>query len=407
MIAFMKDLKIGLIKEGKTPPDFRVALTPHQCQLALEKFPSLSIEVQSSPIRKFTDQEYRDAGIAVVDNISQCDVLIGVKEVPIDQLISNKTYLFFSHTIKKQPYNAKLLRAILDKKITLIDYEVLKDAQGKRVIGFGRYAGIVGVFEGFRALGLKYNWFQLPSPISCHDRKEMESHIHEGLFKRPIKAVVTGFGRVGHGAEEMIQRFNLKRVTPETFLSHQGSDNIYVHLDSHEYYERISDGGFDKKEFYQFPERYKSVLTKWVNAADIYFACHLWKSGNPFLLTAEDLSRPEMNCKVIADISCDVNGPIASTIKASTIAEPFFGYDPKTQQECDWRDSQAIMVMSVDNLPCELPRDASEDFGNELLTHVLPGLLSEDNEMINGGMETLHGQLTPAFSYLSDYANGN
>lgn len=406
MTAFMRDLKIGLIKEGKTPPDFRVPLTPSQCQQIKGSFPSVSIVAQSSSIRKFTDQEYTDAGVNVVDNIADCDVLIGVKEVPIDQLIPNKTYLFFSHTIKKQPYNAKLLKAIMDKKITLIDYEVLKDSQGKRVIGFGRYAGIVGVFEGFRALGLKYNWFQLPSPISCHDRTEMESHIHSDLFKRPIKAVVTGYGRVGHGAEEMIKRFDLQLVSPEEFKTYQGTKSIYTHLDTHQYYQRISDGGFDKKEFYQSPELYKSVLMDWVKLSDIYFACHLWKSGNPFLITADDLAEPNNQCKVIADISCDVNGPIASTIKASTIAEPFFGFCPIDKKECNWQAEQAVMVMSIDNLPCELPRDASEDFGNELMTHVIPALLDTNNPMIQGGMETNEGILTPAFEYLSDYAAG-
>jgi len=406
MIAFMKDLKIGLIKEGKTPPDFRVALTPDQCKRAMETYPSLSIVVESSLIRKFTDQEYLEVGVDVMNNVSDCDVLIGVKEVPIHQLIENKTYLFFSHTIKKQPYNAKLLKAIMDKKITLIDYEVLKDNQGKRVIGFGRYAGIVGVFEGFRALGLKYNWFNLPSPITCHDRSEMESHISSGMFKKPIKAVVTGYGRVGHGAEEMIKRFNLHLVSPEEFISYQGTKNIYTHLDTHQYYQRISDGGFDKKEFYQSPELYKSVLMDWVKLSDVYFACHLWKSGNPVLITAEDLNDPSNQCKVIADISCDVNGPIAATIKASSIADPFFGFCPKEQQECDWAQPDAIMVMSIDNLPCELPRDASEDFGNELLLHVIPALLQENNAMISGGMETKSGELTAPFQYLTDYANG-
>ena len=406
MTAYMKDLKIGLIKEGKTPPDFRVALTPEQCKQAMAKYPNITIVAQSSAIRKFTNQEYLDLGIAVEDDVTDCDVLIGVKEVPIDQLITEKTYLFFSHTIKKQPYNAKLLKAIMDKRITLIDYEVLKDEKGKRVIGFGRYAGIVGVFEGFRALGLKHNWYQLPSPISCHDRAEMESHINKELFKRPIKAVVTGYGRVGHGAEEMIQRFNLQLVSPEEFHNYQGSENIYTHLDTHQYYQRISDGGFDKKEFYQSPELYKSVLMDWVKNADVYFACHLWKSGNPLLITAADLATPDNCCKVIADISCDVNGPIASTIKASTIAEPFFGYCPIDQQECDWKKEDSIMVMSVDNLPCELPRDASEDFGNELINSVIPALLEEDNAMIKDGMETYLGELTKPFEYLTDYAAG-
>jgi alanine dehydrogenase len=401
-----KPVKIALIKEGKTPPDFRVALTPSQCQEILEKFPQISLVVESSPIRRFTDEEYSAAGIVVSQDISDADIMIGVKEVPDHSLIPNKTYLFFSHTFKKQPYNAHLLKAILDKNIRLIDYEVLKDATGKRVIGFGRYAGIVGVFEGFRALGLKKNWYELPSPMSCHDRKEMESFGATAKFKSPIKAVVTGWGRVGNGAEEMIQFFGLKRISPEEFLTYSGNENVYVHLDTADYYKRSSDGGFDKTEFYQHPEKYTSVLNKYVCECDIYLACHLWKSSNPILLSKSDLQQPNHRCQVIADISCDIDGPIAATIRATTIAEPFYGYDRHAGQEVDWKHSDAIMMMTIDNLPCELPRDASEDFGQELINSVIPALLRDNDPMIEGATETKNGQLTPTFQYLEEYAKG-
>ncbi len=401
-----KSLTIAVIREGKTPPDFRVALTPAQCVLLQKNLPEINIIVQSSPIRRFKDEEYTAIGITVQEDISSADVMIGVKEVPVDQLIPNKSYLFFSHTFKKQPYNAKLLKAILEKKITLIDYEVLKDETGKRVIGFGRYAGIVGVFEGIRALGYKKKWFELPSPMSCHDRKEMEDFGSKVTLAQPIKAVVTGWGRVGHGAEEMIQFFGMKRVTPDEFLKYNGHESIYVHLDTADYYERISDGGFDKKEFYSHPETYRSCLNRYVAHADIYFACHLWKSGNPVLLSQADLNTSNHRCQVIADISCDINGPIAATVKASTIQEPFFGYNKETGEVCDWSNPKAIMMMTIDNLPCELPRDASEDFGNELIQSVIPNLLIENHPMIVGATETKNGELTPPFEYLSDYAKG-
>ena len=399
-------LHIGLIREGKTPPDFRVVLTPHQCQSIKAQYPHIQITVQASPHRRFVDQEYIDLGIAVSENIEHCDVLIGVKEVPVDQLIPNKKYFFFSHTIKKQPYNAKLLKAILEKRITLIDYEVIKDANGKRLIGFGRYAGIVGVFEGVRALGLKNNWFTLPSPVTFHDRKAMELEGSKIDFPKPVKAVVTGWGRVGHGAEEMMQFFGFKRVELKAFLENTFNHSVYVHLDSSDYYVNEATGGFDKKEFYQSPEKYTSVLGDIVQQSDIYFACHLWKSNNPVLLTADDLAHPENRCKVIADISCDINGPIASTIRATTIEDPFYGYNPDNQQECDWKEEEAIMVMSIDNLPCELPRDASEDFGNEFIKHVLPELMKEQSEILNNATEARDGALTPLYQYLEDYAKG-
>ena len=398
-------LHIGLIREGKTPPDFRVVLTPQQCQLILEKHPSLQITVQTSVHRKFKDEEYEALGIEVRSSLDDCDVLLGVKEVPINELIPEKKYFFFSHTIKKQPYNAKLLKAILEKKITLIDYEVIKDLKGKRLIGFGRYAGIVGVFEGVRALGLKKNWFRLASPLSFHDRKEMEEVGSKVHFPEPVKAVVTGWGRVGHGAEEMMQFFGFKRVELKDFLESSFNHPVYVHLDSNDYYIHAEKGTFDKNEFYQQPENYTSVLGDIIRQADIYFACHLWKSNNPILITDKDLSDMDNRCKVIADISCDINGPIASTIRATTIEEPFYGYDPHSRKECDWKAENAIMVMSIDNLPCELPRDASEDFGNEFIKHVLPELLKNESEILDNATEAKNGKLTPPFQYLEDYAN--
>ena len=399
-------LHIGLIREGKTPPDFRVVLTPQQCQWIKAQYPQIDITVQSSPHRRFEDQEYLNAGITVSENVHDCDVLIGVKEVPVEQLIADKTYFFFSHTIKKQPYNAKLLKAVLEKNITLIDYEVIKDVNGKRLIGFGRYAGIVGVFEGIRALGLKKNWFNLPSPMTFHDRAEMEEASSHITFPEPIKAVVTGWGRVGHGAEEMMRFFGFKRVELKAFLENTFDHSVYVQLDSADYYVHQETGTFNKAEFYQSPDQYTSVLGDIVQQSDIYFACHLWKSSNPVLITATDLADPKNKCKVIADISCDINGPIAATIKATTIENPFYGYDPLTQQECDWKEENAIMIMSIDNLPCELPRDASEDFGNEFIKHVLPELLKEQSIVLENATEARDGQLTPLYKYLEEYARG-
>jgi alanine dehydrogenase len=366
----------------------------------------VKITVQSSAHRKFKDQEYEALGIDVRSSVEECDILLGVKEVPVNELIPQKTYFFFSHTIKKQPYNAKLLRAILEKNITLIDYEVIKDHNGKRLIGFGRYAGIVGVFEGIRALGLKKKWFNLPSPISFHDRKEMEEVGSKINFSQPLKAVVTGWGRVGHGAEEMMRFFGFKRVELKDFLEANFDHPVYVHLDSSDYYLHSEKGTFDKNEFYQNPEAYTSVLGDIIHQADIYFACHLWKANNPILLNHEDLSDPNNRCKVIADISCDINGPIASTTRATSIEDPFYGYDPHSRQECDWSEEHAIMVMSIDNLPCELPRDASEDFGNEFMKHVLPELLKGDSEILANATEAKNGQLTPPFQYLEEYAKG-
>lgn len=402
----MEKIVLGVIREGKVPPDHRVPLTPQQCIEVMEKFPHVKVIVQPSPIRKFVDSDYSSLGIEMSDDLTNCDILLGVKEVPIDMLIPEKTYLFFSHTLKKQAHNAKLLKAILDKKIRLIDYETIRDTNHKRIIGFGRYAGIVGTYEGFRAFGLKHNLYDLKSPSKCADRKEMEEEMKHIALPPNTKIVVTGFGRVGNGAEEILKMLPITKVTPAEFLTKKFDHPIYVHLDTHEYYERIIDGGFDKKDFYNNPDHYFSVLSSFVKKSDLYIACHLWASGNPPLITKEDVSHKDWKCMVIADVSCDTDGPIAPTIRASKIADPFFGYDRFNHVETDLHEANAICMMTIDNLPCELPKDASEDFGSELIDKVFPLLLGEDqNDIIWKATETtLEGELTPHFEYLHDYA---
>jgi saccharopine dehydrogenase (NAD+, L-lysine forming) len=404
----MQAVKIGIIREGKVPPDFRVPLTPLQCVRLTREFPGTRVIVQPSPIRRFSDQEYLDAGVEMNEDLSSCDILLGVKEVPVELLIPDKTYLFFSHTIKKQPHNAGLLRAILQKRIRLIDYETLRDADRKRMIGFGRYAGIVGAYEGFRTFGVKHGLYELKSPSLCHDRKEMEEEMKKILFPEGFKLVVTGFGRVGNGAREILQMLPIREIDGPEFITRKSTDPVFVHLDTHQYYERRTDGGFEKKDFYNNPSHYFSVLPSFVRRASMYMACHLWAAGNPVLITKEDISHPDWKCNVIADISCDTNGPIASTIRASKISDPFYGYHRSRHVEWDMMDTGAIAVMAIDNLPCELPRDASEDFGNELLSKIFPLLLSDEtSDVIWRATETtLDGELTPHFEFLRDYAMG-
>ena len=404
----MKIKKIGIIREGKLPPDHRVALTPEQCAAVKSMF-NVVVVAQPSSIRRFTDDQYEANGIALQEDLSDCDLIIGVKEVPLSMLIDGKTYMFFSHTFKKQPYNAKLLRAILNKKIRLIDYEVIKDERKKRLIGFGRYAGIVGAYHAFRAFGLKHGLYEIKPPYECADRVEMEQQL--SLVKLPanMKIVVTGFGRVGNGAAEILQLLPLRKVTEGELLSESFGQPVYAHLDTQDYYVRKDRGGFDKADFYNNPQAYQSTLAETVRTADLYLACHLWASGNPYLLSAADMNDADWRCKVIADISCDVAGPIASTLRASKISDPLYGYQPRTGAECDWKLPEAICVMAIDNLPCELPKDASEDFGNELIKHVLPLMLGVDDlqEIIWHATETtLDGHLTPHFAYLKEYAEG-
>ncbi|TNE54593.1 MAG: alanine dehydrogenase [Bacteroidetes bacterium] len=402
----MSRVKLGVIREGKVPPDFRVPLTPEQCRLVEDKFPMVQVIVQSSPIRSFKDEEYRELGIEVQDDLSECDVICGVKEVNVEDLIPGKKFLFFSHTIKKQPYNRKLLQAILDQKIQLIDYEVLKDKKGKRLIGFGRYAGIVGCYNGFRAFGRKHGLFELKAANACADRDEVHEELKKVKLPKNTKIVLTGFGRVGNGAREIIDRLPIKEVSAEEFLKEEFDEPVYTHLDTGDYYARKDGKGYEKSDFYSNPQEYKSVFNDYAACSDMYVACHYWSSKSPFILTAEDLQKDD-RLKVVADVSCDIAEPIACTIRPSTIQDPFYGYDPVSGQETDYKNEKAVMVMAVDNLPCELPKDASEDFGNELIRHILPALFLEDpDRIIERGSETdLEGRLTPGFEYLQDFVN--
>lgn len=404
----MKKIKIGLIREGKVPPDHRVPLTPKQCKSIQAIYPNVEIIVQPSPIRAYKDEEYAAEGIRLNEDLSECDIIMGVKEVKVEDLIPNKKYLFFSHTIKKQPYNRDLLRAILEKKIHLIDYETLKNKQNKRIIGFGRYAGIVGTYNAFRTLGLKNNLYDLKPAHKCKDRKEMEAEMEKIKLPDTTKIVLTGGGRVGHGAREIIDILPIKEVTPEEFLNNEFSEPVFTHLEVEDYYGRKDGKPFDKAEFYSNPELYKSTFNRFLSETDVYIPCHFWSNKSPFIITSEDLQKPDVRLSVVADISCDIKGPIASTIRASKIADPIYGYNPITQNEDDFMKPGVIAVMAVDNLPCELPLDASEDFGNELLRYVLPVLLKEDPDNIIGRASetTSEGKLTENFAYLQSYVDG-
>lgn len=404
----MKKIKLGILREGKVPPDKRVPLTPKQCKKVEALYPHVKVIVQPSPIRAYKDQEFIDEGIEMSEDLSMCDIIIGVKEVNIEDLIPNKKFMFFSHTFKKQSYNRELLKAILEKKIQLIDYEILKNTQNKRVIGFGRYAGIVGAYNGFLAYGKKHKIYDLKPAHLCKNRVEVESELKRIELPSNMRVVLTGFGRVGHGAREILDLLPITEVSPEEFLNQEFGFPVFTQLELEDYYTARSGGEFDKKEFYSTPENYKSSFSKYLSKTDMYIPCHYWSSKADNIITKEDLKKEDVRLSVVADISCDVNGPIASTIRSSCIADPIYGYDPETESEVDFMNENAIAVMAVDNLPCELPIDASEDFGNELIKEVFDALFIDDaSNMIENASETnLNGELMPNYKYLEDYVSG-
>ena len=400
-------MKFGIIKERKNPPDRRVVFSPEKLNEFKVNFPSSEIKVESSEIRIFTDEEYLNFGIEVSNDVSDCEVLFGVKEVPIEALIPNKKYFFFSHTIKKQPYNRALLNAILDKNIELYDHETIIKANGARLIGFGRYAGIVGAYNGFRAIGLTNETFNLPKAETLDSQKELIEALHNIDLPIGFKILLTGNGKVAYGAKEMLDAMNIKQISVEEYLSKSFNEVVYCLADVLDYNKRKDGQVLDNFDFYNHPENYESNFMRLAEVTDFFIAGHFYGNGAPYLFTRNDAKSESFKIKFVADISCDVDGPVASTLRASTIAEPIYGYDPITESEVDFKENNAIVVMAVDNLPCELPKDASEGFGEMFLQNVIPAFFNNDKDgVLARAKMTENSKLTDRFSYLQDYVDG-
>ncbi|TRZ41953.1 NAD(P)-dependent oxidoreductase [Robertkochia solimangrovi] len=396
-------MKFGIIRERKNPPDRRVVLSPKACQDVLKQFPEARIVVEPSDIRIFTDDQYREAGLEVSDDLSDCDVLLGVKEVPIDALIPGKKYFFFSHTIKKQPYNRKLLKAILAKNVELYDHEVITDQQGRRLVAFGRYAGLVGAYNGIRTYGLKHGLFQMPKAETLPDLKALIAEL-KNIDLPAMKIVLTGKGRVGNGAREILDAMGLESVSVADFLSKTYDHPVLCQIDVLDYNKRKDGQVLGETDFFKNPKEYASDFMRFARVSDLYIAGHFYGDGAPFIFTREDAKTPEFNISVVADISCDIDGPVASTLRASTIADPVYGYNAESEAETDYKEPGTIAVMAVDNLPCELPADASVGFGDMFLKYVIPAFFDNDSKgILERARMTSGGKLTERFSYLQDY----
>ena len=363
--------------------------------------------MESSDIRIFPDEAYREAGFEVSVDVSHCDIMLGVKEVPLPALIPEKKYFFFSHTIKKQPYTRDLLREILKKKIELFDHEVIVKEDGARLIGFGRYAGLVGAYNCFRGIGLRDDLFELPKAESLPDLNAMLAQLDK-IDIPPLKIVLTGSGKVARGAKEILDHLKIKQVGVEEYLGSDTGGSMYCSIDVLDYNKRRDGEAGTNQEFFKHPEKYESNFLRFARASDVFIAGHFYGEGAPHFFTIADAVLPDFRIKFIADISCDIKVPIPSTIRPSTIAEPFYGFDPVTEREIDFKNKAAITVMAVDNLPCELPKDASEGFGEMFLENVIPAFFNGDRDgVLERARMTKNGELTPRFKYLQEYVNGN
>jgi len=398
-------LTIGLLREGKVPPDNRVALTPAQCKWIQKNAPDVRVLAQSSPDRCYTDREYRNAGVEVTDDISGCDVLLGIKEVPAETLIAGKTYLFFSHTKKEQPYNQRMFRTILDKKITLIDYECLEHDDGQRILGFGFFAGVVGAHNGIMAYGKRTGLYQLGRVHQEQSFREL-IHTYFGLRLPEIKVAVTGSGRVAHGVLEVMNLLEIVEVEPDEFLERKFSYPVFTQLKGAALYQRTRDGGYQREDFHERPQDYRCQFLPYTRTADILMNGIYWDKDMPRLFEWEDLARSDFRIATIADVTDDREGSVPCNLGEATIAEPVYGVDRISRARTAPYLPGSIDVMAVGNLPNELPRDASRYFGEQLIKHVLEPLARGGSPIIERATMVREGQLTPLYSYLQDYATG-
>ena len=405
-----KRVKVGLLRETKIPPDRRTPLTPAQIVELKEKYPFIEFIVQPSDIRSFSDDEYRYLKITMHEDLDNCDILMGVKEVDRRTLLAGKTYLFFAHVAKKQDHNLEMLREIMRRKIRLVDYEYLTTDKGMRVVAFGRWAGIVGAYNALRARGIKTNRFKLKPAYQCHDLAEMWAGLRLIKLKPGLKILVTGEGRVASGAMETLSNCpDLKKVTPEDFLAHDYEVPVVCQIGPQHYVKHKDGRPFDFNNFMNHPDDYVSDFLKYTRVNDILITAHYWDPKSPVFFTAEDVEKPDFRISVVGDISCDIGGPVPTTLRATTIADPFYSYNRRKHcEEEAFSNPDNITVMSIDNLPGELPRDASADFGRQLIEHVLDDLfMDKDSEMIERATITSGGKLEPQYGYLSDWVNSD
>ena len=399
-------MKFAIIKERKNPPDRRVVFSPEKLAEARAQFEDATFIVEASDIRVFPDMAYTINGFDVEDDVTDADVMIGVKEVPIAQLIPNKKYFFFSHTIKKQPYNRALLNAMLSKHIEMYDHEVITRENGARLIGFGRYAGLVGAYNGFRLLGQRDGLFNLPKVEHLDDLQAVKKEL-DNITLPNIRIALSGTGKVAKGAREILDHLKIREVTDKQYLTQTFDEPVYVLIDVMEYNRRKDGKSGDKFAFYKDASDYESDFMKYAKVTDYFIAGHFYGDGAPYLFTREDAKHPDFQINLVADVSCDIDGPVASTIRPSTIADPFYGYNPQTEQEDDYSKDGVIAVMAVDNLPCELPKDASEGFGEMFLKHVIPAFFNGDKDgLLERARMTQNGKLTARYRYLQDYVDG-
>jgi alpha-aminoadipic semialdehyde synthase len=421
---------IAIRREDKNKWEVRVPLTPNAIKLLTEKMGVRCI-IQPFPTRAFKDEEYLENGAEINEDMSKAEIIFAVKEIPVNLIMDNKTYLFFSHTIKGQSYNMPLLKTLLQKKCTLIDYECIKDKNGKRLVFFGKYAGLAGMIDALHGLGKRLEYLGKKSPFlhvkpayNYKDLVDAEEHlkliaaeiVENGLLK-PMVFGFAGYGNVSKGAQEILDFLPHVTITPEELIKLKGNleNKIYkvVFEEKHMVRPKNKDYSFDLNDYYKNPNNFESRFEEFLPYINVLINAIYWDSRYPRLVTKEYLRKTNLtNLYLISDISCDINGAIEITYKATKPDEPAFVYNHKNDSYLDGYQGEGIVVMSVDNLPCELPRDSSISFSNSLLPFLQEIVFAdytkdfdklELTDTIKNAIITHKGELTLQYKYLSKY----
>ena len=411
----MKDIinSIGILNESRAD-ESRAPIAPKQVIEIKKKFPKINITVQPSKKRTFKDEEYKDNGAEISENLNDCNILFGVKEVDVDLLIPNKTYVFFSHTYKlnmKTLSNAqgtpgmdkkKLLKSILNKNIKLIDYENIRAPNGSRYLGFGRFAGIVGCYNTLNLFLIENNFQPLARAYKLNDYEKIIKNLSEVRFPN-FKLLVTGDGRVNKGVQEVLKYTNIHKVSPKEYLESTFPHPVFCNLDTKDYIIHPSKKYFDIKHFIAFPKEYKSSTFTYLKESNIFVSAHYWDPSSPKIFTKNQIQYFN-KLKIIGDVTCDIDGSVPTTIKSTSIENPNFYLDIESFLETDQSNS-GLSVMAVDNLPSELPRDSSAEFGHGIVNEVIPYLLETDDGRILNATITENGRFLEKYNYLERYIN--
>ncbi len=392
---------IGLIREGKVPADNRVALTPYQCRW-LQNNRDVKVLVQKSEGRCFSDDEYSEVGIEVTDDMNSCDLLLGIKEVPVEMLLPQKKYMFFSHTKKKQPHNRKLLKACIDKGLTLTDYECLTHEDGQRIIGFGFFAGIVGAHNALWAYGKKSDLFLLPRVHECHDYSTLVRH-YFGLKLPNIKIALTGSGRVAQGVIDIMHLMGITEVEPDEYLERSFTYPVYVQLKGADLYTHKELQTYKREHFHEHPDEYISRFIPYAKCTDVLINGVYWDKQLPRLFELVDIDETFV-IQVIADITDDADGSVPINLGEVTIENPVYGVDRNSFTKTEPFLEDSIDIIAVGNLPNELPKDASNYFGEQLMKYILDDVFKEGSPIIENATMVKDGKLMERYNYLKEYA---